>query len=39
MAPIIYKTQGKRIASQLWQETMDDLAFAHVADIVKDMSN
>ncbi|KAA8565451.1 hypothetical protein EYC84_009311 [Monilinia fructicola] len=35
MAPIIYKTQGKRIASQLWQETMDDLAFAHVADYRK----
>ncbi|KAF7863841.1 hypothetical protein EAF04_006806 [Stromatinia cepivora] len=39
MAPIIYKPQGQKIASQLWQETMEDLAFAHVADIVKQMSN
>ncbi|TVY43296.1 Short chain dehydrogenase [Lachnellula subtilissima] len=39
MAPIVYKAEGQRIASQLWQETMDDLAFAHVADIVKDLGH
>lgn len=38
MAPIVYKPEGKKIASQLWQETMEDLAFAHVADIVKSLS-
>ncbi|TVY46996.1 Short chain dehydrogenase [Lachnellula occidentalis] len=39
MAPIIYKPQGQKIASQLWQETMDDLAFAHVAEIIKDLGH
>ncbi|KAH8588212.1 retinol dehydrogenase 12 [Bisporella sp. PMI_857] len=39
MAPIVYKVEGQKIAAQLWQETMDDLAFANVTDIIKDMSN
>jgi len=39
MAPIVYKAEGQRIAGQLWQETMDDLAFAHVAEIVKDLGH
>lgn len=39
MAPIIYKTEGAKISEQLWTETMEELAFAGVADIVKNVSN
>ncbi|OTA83408.1 hypothetical protein M434DRAFT_24790 [Hypoxylon sp. CO27-5] len=30
MAPIIYTPEGKKIAEQLWKETMEELAFANV---------
>ncbi|KAK2882749.1 hypothetical protein FQN49_000061 [Arthroderma sp. PD_2] len=38
LAPIVYKPQGKEIAALLWQETMDELAFANVSGIIKDLS-
>ncbi|KAI0009468.1 retinol dehydrogenase 12 [Xylariaceae sp. FL0662B] len=38
MAPIVYKPQGARIANQLWQETMEELEFARVGDIVSGLS-
>ncbi|KAL4864892.1 hypothetical protein BDV12DRAFT_200707 [Aspergillus spectabilis] len=39
MAPFVYKPQGDRVAKQLWQETMDELAFAGVKDIISGLSN
>ncbi|KAL4781606.1 hypothetical protein BJX76DRAFT_363476 [Aspergillus varians] len=38
MAPFVYKPQGQKIAKQLWRETMDELSFARVEDIVKGLS-
>ncbi|KAI1499772.1 hypothetical protein F5X99DRAFT_388569 [Biscogniauxia marginata] len=38
MAPIVYTAQGERIAKLLWQETMDELEFAHVSEIVQSLS-
>ncbi|KAL4911391.1 hypothetical protein BDW74DRAFT_184764 [Aspergillus multicolor] len=38
MAPFVYTTEGGKIAKRLWQETMDELAFAGVADIVNSYS-
>jgi hypothetical protein len=38
MAPIIYRDEGAKISDQLWKETMDELSFANVADIVKDIA-
>ncbi|KAJ5959585.1 Short-chain dehydrogenase/reductase SDR [Penicillium vulpinum] len=35
LAPIIYTAEGKKISEQLWKETMDELAFAHVEEIFK----
>jgi hypothetical protein len=35
MAPFVYSTEGETIAKRLWQETMDELAFAGVVDIIK----
>ncbi|KAL5336873.1 hypothetical protein BJX70DRAFT_400214 [Aspergillus crustosus] len=37
LAPFVYKAEGDRIAKKLWQETMDELAFAGVKDIVKSL--
>ncbi|RDA93280.1 hypothetical protein CP533_2067 [Ophiocordyceps camponoti-saundersi (nom. inval.)] len=30
MAPIIYKDEGKQLSQRLWEETMDELSFAHL---------
>jgi hypothetical protein len=37
MAPIVYEPEGERIAQKLWQETLDELAFAGVTDIVNSL--
>jgi hypothetical protein len=39
MAPIIYKTEGEEIAKRLWEETMTELSFAGVEDIINAISN
>jgi hypothetical protein len=38
MAPIIYKPEGLRIAKLLWQETMQELSFAGVEEIIEGLS-
>ncbi|RFU78069.1 hypothetical protein TARUN_4130 [Trichoderma arundinaceum] len=38
MAPIVYEPEGETIAQKLWQETLNELAFAGVVDIVKSLS-
>ena len=35
MAPLVYKPEGQTIAERLWKETLDELAFAKVADVVR----
>lgn len=37
MAPIVYKSEGKKIAERLWQETMAEFAFARAAEIVQEL--
>ncbi|KAI0386964.1 hypothetical protein F5Y04DRAFT_288770 [Hypomontagnella monticulosa] len=39
LAPIIYTDEGKRISEQLWKETMDELSFAKVDEVVRNVSN
>ncbi|KAL5047918.1 hypothetical protein BDW71DRAFT_29138 [Aspergillus fruticulosus] len=39
MAPFVYSPEGEKIAKRLWQETMDELAFAGVADIINSYSS
>ncbi|KAF7563967.1 hypothetical protein G7046_g140 [Stylonectria norvegica] len=39
MAPLVYKPEGAKIAKVLWEETMNELAFAGAADIVKSLSD
>ncbi|KAL2829427.1 hypothetical protein BDW59DRAFT_178400 [Aspergillus cavernicola] len=38
MAPFVYRPQGEKIAKQLWRETMDELAFAHVEEIINGLT-
>ena len=38
LAPIIYSEEGKKISEQLWKETMEELAFAKVEEIIKAIS-
>jgi predicted Zn-dependent protease len=38
MAPIIYTEEGDKISAQVWQETMHELGFAHVEDILRNVS-
>lgn len=33
-APIIYTAEGEQIAKRLWSETMEELSFAGVQEIV-----
>ncbi|PTB62187.1 NAD(P)-binding protein [Trichoderma citrinoviride] len=35
MAPLVYKPEGQTIAERLWKETLNELAFAKVADVVR----
>ncbi len=37
-APIVYTEEGERLSKALWQETMDELAFARAAEIVQSLS-
>ncbi|KAL7815021.1 hypothetical protein V8C44DRAFT_348589 [Trichoderma aethiopicum] len=37
MAPIVYTPEGHIIAERVWKETLDELAFAKVADIVRSL--
>jgi hypothetical protein len=38
LAPIIYTAEGKKISEQLWKETIEELAFANVEEILKTIS-
>ncbi|KAL7918079.1 hypothetical protein ACQKWADRAFT_324096 [Trichoderma austrokoningii] len=38
MVPIVYGLEGERIAEKLWEETMNEFAFAKAADIVHSIS-
>jgi len=33
-APIVYTAEGEQISKRLWRETMEELSFAEVQDIV-----
>ncbi|KAI1108312.1 putative short-chain dehydrogenase/reductase family protein [Nemania sp. NC0429] len=35
LAPIVYTDEGKEMAQKLWRETMDELSFAAVDDILR----
>ncbi|OTB08985.1 hypothetical protein M426DRAFT_316277 [Hypoxylon sp. CI-4A] len=39
MSPIIYTEKGKRIAMKLWQETMNEFAFAGVEQIITEINH
>lgn len=36
MPPIIYMDDGDMISKQVWDETMDELSFANVTEIIQD---
>ncbi|UKZ78261.1 hypothetical protein TrVFT333_005997 [Trichoderma virens FT-333] len=38
MAPLVYEPEGEKIAEKVWRETMNELAFANVADLVSSLS-
>jgi hypothetical protein len=38
MAPIVYGVEGERLAQKLWEETINEFAFAKAADIVHSLS-
>ncbi|KAL6895132.1 NAD(P)-binding protein [Trichoderma evansii] len=38
MAPLVYEIEGERLAQKLWEETMNEFAFAKAADIVHSLS-
>lgn len=38
MAVIVYKPEGLRLAKQLYEETLDELSFAGVSDIIDGIS-
>lgn len=37
MAPLVYSIEGKEVTEQLWMETMEELSFAQVDTIVKNI--
>jgi hypothetical protein len=37
MAPLVYKEEGKEIAKVLWDETMNELAFANIAETIEQL--
>ncbi|KAK4154502.1 hypothetical protein C8A00DRAFT_14364 [Chaetomidium leptoderma] len=39
MAPMIYTKDGEKVSEQLWKETLEELSFAHVEDILREVSN
>ncbi|KAI1743929.1 hypothetical protein F4680DRAFT_407953 [Xylaria scruposa] len=38
MAPVVYTADGKRMAQSLWKETMSELSFASVEDVIEALS-
>lgn len=38
MAPIVYKTEGQKIAKQLYEETLDEFEFAGVKEIIAEFA-
>ncbi|KAL1613380.1 hypothetical protein SLS54_010682 [Diplodia seriata] len=38
MAPLVYTEEGQKVAGVLWEETMAELSFAHVQDIITQLS-
>lgn len=38
MAPIVYKSEGQRLAKSVFEETMDELSFAGVKEIIAGVS-
>jgi hypothetical protein len=36
-APVIYSEEGKRVSERLWRETMEELKFADVEAILRDI--
>jgi hypothetical protein len=38
MAPLVYTSEGEKLAKELWEETMNELAFARVADVVEQVA-
>lgn len=38
MPPLLYEPEGEKIAEKLWRETLDELSFANVANIVDSLS-
>ncbi|EGE06038.1 short-chain dehydrogenase/reductase [Trichophyton equinum CBS 127.97] len=39
MAPFVYTDKGEEVAELLWEETMTELSFANVSEILEDLSN
>ena len=39
MAPMIYTKDGDMLSEHLWKETLDELAFARVAEILMEVAN
>lgn len=37
MAPIVYTAEGREISERLWKETMAELSFAGVENILKEI--
>jgi hypothetical protein len=37
MAPIVYTAEGERITKLLWDETITELSFAHVGDVIQEV--
>lgn len=38
LPPIIYKEEGKIIMERLWKETLDELSFAGVKEIIDEIA-
>lgn len=38
MAPFVYTDKGEAVAELLWEETMAELSFANVSEILADLS-
>jgi len=39
MAPLIYRPEGENIAKQLWEETMTELSFAKVREVIHEVAS
>ncbi|KAI4860321.1 hypothetical protein F4820DRAFT_453053 [Hypoxylon rubiginosum] len=39
MATILYTPDDQRISEQLWSETMDELAFANIQELMKEIND